>query len=105
MLFIRSTKHCEGHDHLCFRASATLAWTVAKDCYPGEARSIRKEEWEVLIIVTLHARGRSSSGFQGVKRKAYNLHCLTFAAVCVLHYLPRSIPLKEALPPENAGFD
>ncbi|KAK1548028.1 hypothetical protein Q3G72_009690 [Acer saccharum] len=46
------------------RAGATLAWTVAKDCYPGEARSIRKEEWEVLIIVTMHARGRSSSGFQ-----------------------------------------
>lgn len=46
-------------------AGATLAWTVAKDCYPGEARSIRKEEWEVLIIVTMHARGRSSSGFQG----------------------------------------
>ena len=46
-------------------AGATLAWTVAKDCYLGEARSIRKEEWEVLIIVTMHARGRRSSGFQG----------------------------------------
>lgn len=49
-------------------AGATLAWTVAKDCYPGEARLIRKEEWEVLIIVTMHARGRSSSGFQGESR-------------------------------------
>jgi len=47
-------------------AGATLAWTVAKDCYPGEARSIRKEEWEVLV--TMHARGRSSSGFQGQSR-------------------------------------
>lgn len=47
-------------------AGATLAWTVAKDCYPGEARSIRKEEWEVLV--TMHARGRSSSGFQGKSR-------------------------------------
>jgi len=29
----------------------------------------------------------------------------SFAAVCVFHYLPRSVPLKEALPPENAGSD
>lgn len=97
MLFKRSTKHCEGHDRLCLcfstaqsfilvkrhhylilflfagglltfviGAGPTLAWTVAKDCYPGEVRSIRKEEWEVLV--TMHARGRSSSGFQGESR-------------------------------------
>lgn len=31
----------------------------------------------------------------------------SFAAVCVFHYLPRLNipPLKEALPPENAGSD
>lgn len=28
----------------------------------------------------------------------------SFAAVCVFHYLPRSVPLKEALPPENGGI-
>lgn len=29
----------------------------------------------------------------------------SFEAVCVFNYLPRSVPLKEALPPENAGSD
>lgn len=63
-----TTLFAEGLLTFFIGASATLAWTVAKDCYPGEARSIREEEWGVLIIVTMHARRRSSSGFQGESR-------------------------------------